>query len=79
MLDLEPHCPRRPLGPADRWGDRIGVRRTAIVLVSIALGQPFTRQYAREEVPPELWESPIFPKSTAVIAWVWLGALVGWR
>jgi hypothetical protein len=49
---------------------------TAIVVVSIAVGQPFTRQYAREGVPRELWGSEIFLRSTAVIAWFWLGALV---
>jgi hypothetical protein len=31
----------------------------AIVLVSLAIGMPFTLQYARESVPKELWTSPI--------------------
>jgi intracellular septation protein A len=48
----------------------------AIVLVSIVVGEPFTRQYAREEVPRENWNSPIFMRATAVIAWVWLGAFL---
>ena len=48
----------------------------AIVLVSIAFGEPFTRQYAREDVPREYWDSPMFLKSTTVIAWAWLGIFV---
>lgn len=48
----------------------------AIVLVSIVIGEPFTRQYARETVAREYWDSPVFLKSTAVIAWVCLGALL---
>jgi intracellular septation protein A len=48
----------------------------AIVLLSIVVGQPFTRQYARETVPQEYWDTPMFMQSTAVIAWFWLGALI---
>jgi len=48
----------------------------AIVLVSIGMGEPFTRAYARENVPKEYWDSPMFLKSTAVIAWAWLGIFV---
>jgi hypothetical protein len=31
-----------------------------IVLVSMAIGQPFTLQYARESVPQALWHEPEF-------------------
>lgn len=48
----------------------------AIVLITIVVGQPFTRQYARETVPEEYWDTPLFMKSTAVITWFWLGALL---
>jgi hypothetical protein len=37
----------------------------AIALGSILVGKPFARQYARESVPPELWES--ITKPLAVI------------
>ncbi len=48
----------------------------AIVLVSILVGEPFTRAYAKEGVPQEHWDSPLFLKSTTLIAWVWLGIFV---
>jgi hypothetical protein len=44
---------------------------TAISLVSIAIGQPFTLQYAREQVPRALWSSPIFFRANMTITAVW--------
>jgi hypothetical protein len=55
----------------------IGVRRCVdsglllIVLVSMALGRPFTLQYAREQVAPELWWSPGFVRTNYVIMAYW--------
>jgi hypothetical protein len=49
----------------------------ALILLTILVGQPFTREYAKETVPPENWSSPIFLKSTQLIAWAWFAALVG--
>jgi hypothetical protein len=43
----------------------------AIVLVSIAIRQPFTIQYAREMVPPEFWHTSEFRKTNYVISAVW--------
>lgn len=34
----------------------------AIVLISMAIGRPFTLQYAQEETPPEKWTHPLFIK-----------------
>ncbi len=48
----------------------------AIVLVSILVGHPFARQYARDTVPQEYWDRPLFKHSTLVISWVWFGAMV---
>jgi hypothetical protein len=45
-----------------------------IVLVSIALGKPFTLQYAREQTPAELWQQPEFVRTNYVIAGVWAAA-----
>jgi hypothetical protein len=43
----------------------------AIVLVSLAIGRPFTLQYAREEVPEHLWTSPVFLRANRIITSVW--------
>ena len=42
-----------------------------IVLVSIAVRQPFTMQYAREQVPQALWSSREFIRTNYVITAVW--------
>jgi hypothetical protein len=46
----------------------------AIVLVSIAVGRPFTLQYAKEKVAPELWQSPQFYRTNVVITAAWAAA-----
>jgi hypothetical protein len=45
-----------------------------IVLVSIAVGRPFTLQYAREQVAPEFWARPEFVRANYVITAVWAAA-----
>ncbi len=46
----------------------------AIVLVSLAIDRPFTLQYARERVPPEIWNTPLFLTVNRRITWVWAAA-----
>lgn len=46
----------------------------AIALVSLLIGKPFVRQYARETVPEEYWDSPRFLRTTLVITWAWIAA-----
>jgi hypothetical protein len=43
----------------------------AIVLISVAIGQPFTLQYAREKVEATRWADPAFVRSNYVITLVW--------
>jgi hypothetical protein len=43
-----------------------------IVLISIAIRQPFTMQYAKEQVPAEFWRHPIFIRTNDLISGVWL-------
>ena len=43
----------------------------AITLASLAIGKPFTLQYAREQVAPELWDNPKFIRTNYVITGVW--------
>jgi hypothetical protein len=42
-----------------------------IVVVSLAIGRPFTLQYARERVPEQFWVSPIFLSTNRKITLVW--------
>jgi hypothetical protein len=45
-----------------------------IVLISLAVRQPFTLQYAREQVSRELWDTPAFVRTNYIITAVWAGA-----
>ena len=47
-----------------------------IVIASLVIGQPFTLQYAREEVPQAVWTSPEFVRTNYVISAVWALAFV---
>lgn len=42
-----------------------------IVLISLAIRHPFTLQYARESVPKEFWDHPIFIRTNDLISGVW--------
>jgi hypothetical protein len=42
-----------------------------IVLVSLAIGRPFTLQYARERVPEPIWALPVFYTTNRLITVVW--------
>ena len=50
---------------------RVDAGLLVIVLASIALRQPFTLQYAREKVAPELWDSPGFIRVNYAITAAW--------
>lgn len=43
----------------------------AIVLISILIGQPFTLQYARERVPPEIAALPQFKTINYLLSGIW--------
>jgi hypothetical protein len=45
-----------------------------IVLTSLAIGQPFTLQYAREQVPKEYWAAPPFMDTNRRITGAWAAA-----
>lgn len=46
----------------------------AIVLISIAIRLPFTLQYAREQVSPEIAAMPMFLAINTTITWAWAAA-----
>ena len=47
-----------------------------IIVASLALRRPFTLQYAREQVPREVWAHPLFTRVNYLITAVWALALV---
>lgn len=47
-----------------------------IVLFSLAIRRPFTLQYAREQVPQQFWNSPIFLRTNDLISGVWFGTFL---
>jgi hypothetical protein len=46
----------------------------AIGLASLLIGMPFTLQYAREQVPREYWDSPLFFTTNQRITGAWTAA-----
>jgi len=49
----------------------VDVGLLAIVLASLAIGQPFTIQYARERVPEQFWGLPVFFTTNLIISATW--------
>ncbi|WP_244291153.1 hypothetical protein [Streptomyces subrutilus] len=59
-----------------RWletyaGEVANVTLVVIAFGSLAVGLPFTLQYAREQVDPALWHTPAFLRTNYVITAVW--------
>ncbi len=60
----------------------LGIRLTVdlgvltIALGSIALRLPFTLQYAREVVEPEIVAQPAFMTTNYILTWAWIGAFI---
>ncbi len=46
----------------------------AIAATTIAIRNPFTLQYAKEQVPQEFWGTPLFLRTNYVISSVWVAA-----
>jgi hypothetical protein len=46
----------------------------AIVLISLAIRQPFTLQYAKEQVPEQHWADPGFVRTNYRLSAVWAAA-----
>lgn len=46
-----------------------------IMIASLVLHEPFTLQYAREQVAPDEWDSPLFLRTNTVVTAVWVAAL----
>ena len=61
MTDPKPSAP----------GSFDGELHPTVVLASMAIRQPFTLQYAKEQTPPEIWEQPGFRLVNNVITAAW--------
>jgi hypothetical protein len=56
----------------EQWVHVLGnLALTVIALVSIAIGKPFTIQYAKEQVAEQYWNTPQFLSTNLRITWVW--------
>lgn len=63
---------RNALISLEHYSQAIGSGGLAvIVLASLAVGHPFTEQYAREKTPEELWHTPAFRRTNITITAVW--------
>ena len=50
---------------------RVDAGLLIVVLASMAMRQPFTLQYAKEQVPQEVWKHPSFMKINNLLTAVW--------
>lgn len=48
----------------------------AIMAGSLVVGHPFTLGYAKEQAPPEVWDTPGFRHVNRMITLVWVAAMV---
>jgi len=61
----------------EKWTHVLGnAALTVIALVSVLVGKPFTLQYAKEQVAPEIWEKPGFFTTNLHITLVWCACFV---
>ncbi|MEU2451910.1 hypothetical protein ABZ605_17775 [Streptomyces sp. NPDC012765] len=62
------------------WLETYAQTLASTVIAVVALGSlaftPFTEQYARESVPREHWDSPLFRRTNRVLTAVWGGVFV---
>lgn len=62
---------------AELWaGEVTNIALALFVVVTLLIRRPFTLPYAKEETPPEYWDSPLFLRVNYVISAVWAGAFV---
>jgi hypothetical protein len=55
--------------PAVRFG--VDGSLTLIIFITLIIRQPFTMQYAREQVPQDFWQTPLFVRANYMLTWVW--------
>ena len=65
ILAVAPYCSVGEVGLAVNGG------LTLISLLSLAIGRPFTLQYAKEQIPKQYWNTPLFIRTNQLITIVW--------
>ena len=61
----------------DRWAATISSGVLGVLVLATLPFRPFTEDYAREQTPPEIWNTPAFHRTNQVITLVWGGVFVG--
>lgn len=62
---------------AELWaGELSNLALAAFVIATLVIRRPFTLAYAKEQAPPEYWDSPLFLRINYIISAVWAGAFV---
>ena len=61
----------------DRWANTISSGVLGVLVLATLPFRPFTEDYAREQTPPEVWNTPVFRRTNQVITLVWGGVFVG--
>jgi uncharacterized membrane protein len=61
----------------DRWANTISSGALGVIVLATLPFRPFTEDYAREQTPPEVWNTPEFRRTNQVITLVWGGVFVG--
>jgi uncharacterized membrane protein len=61
----------------DRWANTISSGVLGVLVLITLPFRPFTEDYAREQTPPEVWNTPEFHQTNRVITLVWGGVFVG--
>lgn len=61
----------------ENWaGEITNIALVLFVVITLALKQPFTLQYAKEQTDPKYWNTPAFLRINYAITWVWAGAFL---
>jgi uncharacterized membrane protein len=61
----------------DRWANTISSGVLGVLVLVTLPFRPFTEDYAREQTPPEIWNTPEFRRTNQVITLVWGVVFVG--
>ena len=48
-----------------------------VALTSVLIGQPFVREFAQVDRPPEVIKSQLFRRITTMLTWIWVAAFAG--